>query len=83
MARDTLDDHGAFRAVVDVTWDDGHVTTYWFGPYGQEGTAARVKSRKTNPRFFADYTRWSPPGPVPVSADGHVEEAFGWKKVPA
>lgn len=83
MARSTLDSCGAFRAVVEVTWDDGHTTTHWYGPYDEEGTAVRVRSHKTNPRFFADYTRWSPPGPKPVSAAGHVEAATGWEKVPA
>ena len=81
MARSTDMLGGAYRVAVTVEWDDDTTTTYWYGPYDAYPTAAGVLTRKTNPRYFADYTRWNPPTPRPVRATGHVEEALGWVRV--
>jgi hypothetical protein len=81
MARITRADGGAYRATVTVEWSDGQATTYYFGPYDAEPTAAAVVTRKTNPRYFGDYTRWNPPEPKPVRATGHVEQATAWARV--
>jgi hypothetical protein len=81
MARRTTEDGGAYRAVVTVEWTDGQTTTHIFGPYDAEATATAVKTRKTNPRYFGDFTRWNPPEPKPVRAFGHIEQATAWARV--
>lgn len=80
MARNTTSSGGAFRVVVVIEWDDATTTTRYYGPYDGLGTARGVKTYKTDPRYFADYTRWNPPAPKPVRATGHVEQATAWAK---